>query len=250
MSGEKKILVETKTYSAEFSKLGTDHLYMFREVRHETIDHDIDVFGSYWVMSWGDVRPGLIHARRDGKLIPVQGRLITFLPPFSIVEWEIRPGAFQFHTLFSYAALPDGTPREPVTWFNENAEEPVDSRSAIRMLKKATGLVPIGTSSRPSAVALRVKKWLEKHYRGRASIAEAARALNVSHTVMGRLFKQAYGLSPVAYRNKLRISDSIRLMLFEKQKVSSAAYEVGFADLSRYNRLFRRQMKTNPNKYR
>ena len=81
-------------------------------------------------------------------------------------------------------------------------------------------------------------------------MSEIAKRLNLSHTVMGRAFKKTYGLSPVAYRNKLRVTDSLRLILMENSLVTAAAFGIGFDDLSRYYRLFRRQLNTCPSDYR
>jgi AraC-like DNA-binding protein len=250
VKADEKIIVDAGSYCAQFTRRSHDLLYMHREVRHDKIDRDVDVFGRYWVFSWGNVAPGIIHAKRDGQLIPISGMLNTFLPPFGVVEWEIHPGIFQFHTILSSARLPAEMPREPVCWFDGLAGEPPSAASAIRRVLDAKNPQPIGPCSNPSAIARRAKSWFDGHYAEPTPIAAVADALHVSHTVMGRLFRRDYRLAPVAYRNKLRISDSLRLMLFDNQKVSNAAYEVGFEDLSRYNRLFRQHMKINPAKYR
>jgi AraC-like DNA-binding protein len=67
---------------------------------------------------------------------------------------------------------------------------------------------------------------------------------------MSRYFKDSYKLSPLQYCNRLRCFDASWLLLAEQIKVSEAAYDVGFKDLSRFNKQFKKHLQAKPSQYR
>ncbi len=83
------------------------------------------------------------------------------------------------------------------------------------------------------------------HAPGLAELAEAC-GLSPSHLL--RVFRQARGLTPHAYRNQLRVNLAKRL-LAGGAPIAQAAAEAGFADQSHLNRLFSRYVGATPRQY-
>ena len=71
-----------------------------RTITHDVTDRDTDVFGKSWAFSMGTVNPGQVKARKGRELITLpEGRMGLFVPPFSVIEWEIGPGTFFFDSI-------------------------------------------------------------------------------------------------------------------------------------------------------
>ena len=76
-------------------------------------------------------------------------------------------------------------------------------------------------------------------------IPELARLCGVCETKLRKLFQQyTGGLSPVQYRNKLRLEQAARSLRTGEITVEQAAREAGFKDMAHFYRLYKR-MKTN-----
>ena len=75
-------------------------------------------------------------------------------------------------------------------------------------------------------------------------IPELAALCGVGETQFRKLFNQyTGGLSPVAYRNQLRIEQVKRMLRTEQVTVEYAARAAGFRDMSHFYRLYKRQTK-------
>jgi AraC family transcriptional regulator len=61
------------------------------------------------------------------------------------------------------------------------------------------------------------------------SISEIARELGVSHAHLARQFRRDFGLTPVSYRNHLRINEAVG-RLSNGEQILDIGYEVGFND--------------------
>ena len=78
-------------------------------------------------------------------------------------------------------------------------------------------------------------------------IPELARMCGVSETRFRRLWSiYTNGVSPVEYRNRLRINLAEKFIRNGSMTVESAAYQAGFRDLSYFYRLYRRLKNKNP----
>jgi methylphosphotriester-DNA--protein-cysteine methyltransferase len=76
-----------------------------------------------------------------------------------------------------------------------------------------------------------------------------ARQLRTSATVMGRAFKRDFDLTPVQYRNHLRVT-AASFELIEGKAVTRVAEDVGFDDLSRFNKNFKAITRTQPSQFK
>jgi AraC-like DNA-binding protein len=65
-----------------------------------------------------------------------------------------------------------------------------------------------------------------------------------------RYFKEAFGVSFVTYLNDYRLSMAARLLLSTEDSVLDISQQVGFENLSHFNRQFKRKYSVTPSAYR
>ncbi|WP_051425824.1 helix-turn-helix transcriptional regulator [Jiangella gansuensis] len=107
-------------------------------------------------------------------------------------------------------------------------------------------------SERPARAAHRAvrlaRDFLHAHRSGTVSLADLARACDLSPYHLTRLFTAAVGMPPHAYQLQLRVDHAKRLLL-AGWAVSDAAHEAGFFDLSHFTRHFKRFVGVPPGTY-
>lgn len=83
----------------------------------------------------------------------------------------------------------------------------------------------------------------------RLTLEELASATGVSRSHLTRAFRQATGLPPHTYQNQLRVQRA-KMLLRSGSSIGQAAVESGFADQSRFARVFRKFTGSTPGQYR
>jgi AraC-like DNA-binding protein len=81
------------------------------------------------------------------------------------------------------------------------------------------------------------------------SFANLADEIGYSANHLGTMFKKEMGMSPVEYRNRLRLSHARELLLSSDQSVAEIAYTVGIPDANYFTRLFRTTFGISPRRF-
>lgn len=81
-------------------------------------------------------------------------------------------------------------------------------------------------------------------------LSEVARLCGMSATVFSRFFKKNTGHGFVKYLNRLRIGRACDLLSRTDVPITQICYEVGFNNISNFNRQFRRVCSVTPTQYR
>lgn len=92
------------------------------------------------------------------------------------------------------------------------------------------------------------RSWIDAHFRESFGLGDVAAAAGVSPYHLCRIFGDAVGLTPIAYRNQRRV-DAARRALLEGRPIAEVALQVGFADQSHLTRQFQRIVGTSPARY-
>jgi AraC-like DNA-binding protein len=82
------------------------------------------------------------------------------------------------------------------------------------------------------------------------SLADLARELGVSKYHLSYRFKKAVGVTFRSYVLRARIERAKGLLQDGHQSVTDVAFMVGFNDLARFDKLFKRHMGLTPSAYR
>lgn len=235
-------------YSHRVVVLAPDFVFIQREhkiIRPCTIR---DAFGPSWALGFAHPNPGQVSISREGKDISVSGPVCFYLPAFSLVQWRLAPGILKWMAFMSEKKLPLGLPQEAVYFPWDGKQFPDSVEEIIGMIQKAPSKILIEKIEKKSDTASRLKREIERTYTTETKIADIARHWGVSRVAMGRAFKEAYGLTPLEYRNQLRIFYSLRL-LRQGHDVTSAGLESGFGHVSQFNRQFAKHLSVNPLEY-
>ncbi|RAQ98504.1 AraC family transcriptional regulator [Thermogemmatispora tikiterensis] len=90
----------------------------------------------------------------------------------------------------------------------------------------------------PSEIASAVS-YLRRHLSEPLRVERLARELGMSVSSLHHHFKAVTGLSPLQYLKQLRLQEARHLMLNEGLDATSAAFRVGYQDVSHFNRDYR-----------
>lgn len=95
-----------------------------------------------------------------------------------------------------------------------------------------------------------VIKYVENHYAERITIEEIATLCDYSQSHFMKYFKNAMGTSFIEYLNDYRLLMSARLLISSDSTILSISEEVGFENLSYFNRSFKKKFGKTPSAYR
>ena len=112
----------------------------------------------------------------------------------------------------------------------------------------------LSESTQPDAKMLNkikpVLKYVELHYAQNITIKDAAAVAQCSESHFMRCFKEILGISFIEYLKDYRLSMAARLLTGSDTTVLATAADVGFDNLSYFNRCFKEKYGTTPGKFR
>ena len=92
--------------------------------------------------------------------------------------------------------------------------------------------------------------YLENNFTKDFSVEELAKMSYMSAAAFRRIFFECKGMSPVDYRNTLRIRRAAEFLKNDKYTVAEIAERVGIYDIKYFGKLFRRHLGTTPRAFR
>jgi len=95
-----------------------------------------------------------------------------------------------------------------------------------------------------------ILKYIETNYMHKITIADVADSVEFSESHFMRYFKETMGTSFVDYLREYRLTMASRLLLVSDATILSVAEEVGFDNLSYFNRAFKKHYGVTPSQYR
>lgn len=93
-------------------------------------------------------------------------------------------------------------------------------------------------------------KYIEENYQQDIPVSKAADICGFSEAHFMRFFKELMGSSFVTYLNDYRLTMAARLLLLTNDDILNIAEEVGFQNLSHFNRAFKKKYNNTPSGYR
>lgn len=95
-----------------------------------------------------------------------------------------------------------------------------------------------------------LQRWLEQHYAQPLTLADMAAVVSCSPRTVLRRFKEATGLTPNEYVQRLRISAAEHLLRHTDWPVERIALQVGYENRAAFSRLFKLMTGMSPAAYR
>ena len=95
-----------------------------------------------------------------------------------------------------------------------------------------------------------ILKFVENNYMEKITIEDVAKEVSLSQSHFMKYFKNTMGTSFVDYLNEYRLTMASRLLISSDSSILAIASEVGFENLSYFNRSFKKRYKKTPSEYR
>ena len=99
-------------------------------------------------------------------------------------------------------------------------------------------------------VVARAKDMIESSIAEELSVSEIAERINVSVHYLCHVFKAETGITPIDYRNSVKLTKAKKLLVGTDNKISDIALECGFGSASYFSKLFGESEKITPAEYR
>lgn len=93
-------------------------------------------------------------------------------------------------------------------------------------------------------------KLIEEHYNEPISVSQLANASAMSQSQLRRLFQKETGMSPIEYKNHLRIKKASDMLLYSGQTVTEISQCLGFKNPFVFSRVFKQEKGLSPSEFR
>jgi AraC-like DNA-binding protein len=224
------------------------------ERTHQWSPHsrEIDVFGQCWSIAWPSFSDNQVALHRLGQKYFLNGPLAVFIPPFSLIDVEIIGGEISWQAIISDLPIDNWAPTE-ATVYQRPANQLIprtleDIKKFIVESNPLENFV-VEKLEEPTAIAFKFRKAINDSFLEDFTISELANQLGYNHAVIDRAFKKAYGISPINYRIKMRVMDSIHKLVLGDMKVKDVGYDVGFTTFRNFAKQFKKIMKISPSNF-
>nr|WP_239565945.1 helix-turn-helix domain-containing protein [Paenibacillus sacheonensis] len=109
---------------------------------------------------------------------------------------------------------------------------------------------PMARMDNEAALFRTVCAFTKQHYAQPLSLQQISEFCNLSQTTFTTKFKQQIGMTFIEFRNRIRLLEAKKLLETSPAKITAISLEVGFEDLSFFNRMFKREFGLTPSAYR
>lgn len=97
---------------------------------------------------------------------------------------------------------------------------------------------------------VKVQEWIEDNYQSQLSVDSLMNESTLSRRTLVRRFKSATGDTPVEYLQRVRIEKAKRFLETTNKTFSEITWDVGYNDISSFQRLFKVHTRLTPREYR
>lgn len=94
------------------------------------------------------------------------------------------------------------------------------------------------------------KEYLDMHWNETVSLPELAKMCKLSESHFRHMFLKCFGISPMRYRDNLRLLYAKDYLMREDLNVAEVAYKCGFSDFNYFSKFFKKHTGVSPSYYR
>ena len=203
------------------------------------------VFGRGWLLELMEIASGEFYFFSDS--VPVRSRsnrFGIFYPSFTFVRSYVRDLKGKVHGVGATRDLPD-LPTEPFIFETDFVGQFAAAEDVISILAEARDRQSIAVNTNPSPLSVKTKQLIDENYLAYPSIGRIAARLGVSHEHLTRQFKRDFQFTPSEYLHQLRIAEAT-FRLSTGEEIIDISQDVGYNDLSRFYKQFRKNTQTSP----
>lgn len=203
------------------------------------------IFGRGWLLEIVELTSGEYYFLSDGEEVrSARNHFGIFYPKFTFVRAVARNMKGVMIGVGSEQMYPE-LPGSPFIFETEHRSPFTKVDEAFDILRQARDRQAIEVCTNSSHVSRKAKRLIDENYLAYPSIARIAAKLKISHEHLSRQFKKDYGLSPSSYLHKLRVAEAT-FRLSRGEEIVDISLDVGYNDLSRFYKQFRKATRTSP----
>ncbi|MCK6597875.1 MAG: AraC family transcriptional regulator [Bdellovibrionaceae bacterium] len=209
----------------------------------------IDTYGNYCLLIKADLKNQSLNISINHQSYLLSGKFFLYIPPLQIVKWEINSNYLEWE-MFVFRkennTFPDFTSVYEYEYINLTEVEQIS-----QLFKNKFKVIYTFDNNLKNLIAIKIKESIDSYFNQPESLNLIAKKIGISNSQQTKIFKKEFLLTPVEYRNKLRIFEAMYVLLNENVdlNITQAAFNSGFNDLSRFNKQFKKVTNTTPSKY-
>ncbi|GHG88361.1 AraC family transcriptional regulator [Comamonas sp. JC664] len=166
--------------------------------------------------------------------------------------WPTQPTPFAFATSAASEEVLDAF-RRYVRLLDAAEDIPVLANGIEREIvwramrgPQGAALLDLGRVDSHLALISRAVDVMQKRFAEALSVAELARAANMSESSFSRHFRKATAMSPLQFQKQLRLQNARSRLIARDGDVTSVCFAVGYQSPSQFSREYRRQFGVSP----
>jgi AraC-like DNA-binding protein len=181
----------------------------------------------------------------EKQLCPSTRSFGVLYPPFTLTKLCFKSAHGKLVGIASTHSLPSAFIGRPILFETDFAEIPSGVEQVFEVIAAATNPQDVSAYPTASLLSVKAKRLIDEHYLDYPSIGRIAKRLGVTPEHLSRQFKNDFELSPSAYLHQLRLADA-PLRLARGEDIIKVSENVGYNDLSRFYKQFRKATSTSP----
>ena len=200
---------------------------------------------SAWLLELYEIVSGDVGFAVDAKKIrPATNSFGVLYPPFSLTRLSFQNPRGRVVGIACSAELPAEFLNSALL-FETSCFSPGSATEAIEVIRAGKNPQSVAADASAALLSRKAKQLIDKSHLDYPAIARIAQRLGVSHAHLSRQFKSDFDMSPSEYLRKLRVADA-PLRLARGEEIINVSLDVGYNDLSRFYKQFRKTTNTSP----
>jgi AraC-like DNA-binding protein len=199
-----------------------------------------------WLLELYELQAGdLYFLSAEERIYPQAKSFGVLYPPFTISQPCFDNAKARFSGIAATSGLPPEFAKEPLIFETAFIRPPSDTAQVTDILKSGTNYRSVEFNPKSSMLSIKAKRLIDANHLIHPSIARIAARLGVTPEHLSRQFKHDFKMTPSAYLRQLRVADA-PLKLARGEEIVDVAFDVGYNDLSRFYKQFRKTTRTSP----
>ncbi|MCM3900226.1 MAG: AraC family transcriptional regulator [Pyrinomonadaceae bacterium] len=199
-----------------------------------------------WLLELYELKAGDVFFISGTREVRAAAKCFGVLyPPFTISQPSIENAHGLLVGVAATESLPAGFIKVPTMFETSFSELPTGVSHALEIVRRGKNHQSVEWNPKPSLLSVKAKRVIDENYLSYPSIARIAERLGVTHEHLSRQFKRDFEMSPSGYLHQLRLADA-PLRLAKGEEIVNVSQDVGYNDLSRFYKQFRKSTKTSP----
>lgn len=207
----------------------------------------IDITGNYWSLAFIKKGQDFYFNSNLNAIYPAKSGFVLFMPPFSI--YELNTTCETIADIF--------ISKIPINFFNYNDPMIFDFKNEIstdfylnfkKLEKELINPKSISLKTGKSQIAHTIKGLIDQNFEDGIKLSDICKELKMTSYNLTRHFKREFLIKPSKYFTDVKLHSASIDMLFNGKdtNITSTAFNSGFNDLSRFNKLFKQKYGKTP----